>query len=345
MSFPIDYLEVNRQINAALARAAGIDRACFFKEVDLTTAHINLEVNVGDFQWVQFFCDGQPFGITVGIGAQDNIVSLEKFSTIPVVSGTNVYVTNDVRSGRSKLLLAFSRTAPLETYLGGQISLAEVAARLGSIDTFDRRGEVIFLDDFESGLGKWEFSALSTGTYALSALCATSGALSCKLVTAAALNDTVEAIHYAPYRSLTKLSFELAIAIGSNTKGKHDFRIAVNDGTNNIVGGICYDASTRKYQYLNSAGGFTDLATSKDFNQSTAPSYIFSRVKVVVDPSNNKYVRAIINHDTYDMSQLALYAAASALVPYIYIQYKETATDGTAITSWIDDAILKQNEP
>ena len=38
--------------------------------------------------------------------------------------------------------------------------LAELAARLGSPDVFDRRGNVLFMDSFENGQNNWSHGAL-----------------------------------------------------------------------------------------------------------------------------------------------------------------------------------------
>jgi len=41
--------------------------------------------------------------------------------------------------------------------------LGELAVRLGSIVTHDRRGDVIFLEDFEEGMGRWRFPRTPLG--------------------------------------------------------------------------------------------------------------------------------------------------------------------------------------
>ena len=41
--------------------------------------------------------------------------------------------------------------------------MAELAARLRSIDVYDRAGDVIALDDFQSGIDQWEHSGSGSG--------------------------------------------------------------------------------------------------------------------------------------------------------------------------------------
>jgi len=61
--------------------------------------------------------------------------------------------------------------------------MGELAARLGSINTYDRRGDVIFLDSFESGLTAWSPSSACTGSDLVqSAKHARSGGFSAKFV-------------------------------------------------------------------------------------------------------------------------------------------------------------------
>ncbi len=59
---------------------------------------------------------------------------------------------------------------------------AELAARLKSIVTFDRRGNIIWMDDFEGAILLWETALSGTdAAIAISAASAHQGSTSCKL--------------------------------------------------------------------------------------------------------------------------------------------------------------------
>lgn len=58
----------------------------------------------------------------------------------------------------------WSNTNP-GTVSHGLTDLAELGARLGSPSRVDRRGYVVFYDDFSKGLGAWEIQAVSPGSY------------------------------------------------------------------------------------------------------------------------------------------------------------------------------------
>ncbi len=339
----LENMAVTRQLIAALTpRPPGADKAFYSQEVALTSAHVNLEIAVGDFRWVQFWCDGSPIGITVGIATQDNTISLEKFSAIPVVSGTKVYVTNDVRSGRSKLLLVFSRTAPLESYLGGQISLAEVAARLGSIHTFDRRGDILWYDDFEDGIEKWEKTLSGTGAgLSPSNTHALSGVLSAKFVTGNQTSDITKMIKKLPYPYSTRIGVEAHFTV-PDAFMYWEFDFGVFDGTNLILSSVVLNSSTSVIQILTASGAWVTIASSLG---TIASDYIFHAVKLVIDCSAKKYVRLIWNNNIYDLSNYGPSSTVNATAPYLYAQAQLSTEADAQKTGYLDDVIVTQNEP
>ena len=89
----------------------------------------------------------------------------------------------------------YGGAAPLATVYTLQ-DLAELAARLGSIDVFDRRGNVLLLDDFESGIKKWLFGG--TGSYSAGWICdrAEHGGFCLSIQTEGAATSLVSAYRY-----------------------------------------------------------------------------------------------------------------------------------------------------
>ena len=317
-----------------------ISNAVYTQEIDLTAAHTNLEITIGTFSWVQFFCDGGVNGVKVAVGSQNtNVINLNEFRTIPVVEGQKVYVTNDVRSGRSRLLMVFSRSNPLESYQGGDpVNNAELAARLGSIHTFDRRGEVIFADDFESGLGKWiKYNAALTTEIAFN------GSLCCKLTVPSA-GGTTAIQRRLPFQNIGRLGVEFSLAVDSLTLGTHDVYFELWDGTNFLSSVFGYDAVNDVYRYLNSSGVLTTItgATGKILAISTTSDFVFHRIKFVVDFNTKKYVRGIINNEAFDLSSLPIYSIASATRPSL-TTYLSVA--GNSRVAWVGHCIVTQNEP
>lgn len=311
--------------------------------VDLTTAHINFEIKVGDFAWVQFWCDGTPYGVKVSVGTQDkDLINLDRFSSIPVVQGTKIYVTNDVRPGRSQLLLVFSRTTPLSPWLApGQITLPELAARLGSIHTFDRRGEVLWYDDFESNLNKWEVTLNGTRAAAgLSNSYARSGALSCKLTSGSGINDSAQIAKYLPYKTTGRIGFEVSWIRNANLA--YNFSLYLYNGTNYSLGLLAYGPTAKTITLL--YGTIYSVAITTD-QPTFANAYLFNTIKLVCDFTTKKYVRLIFNNVVYDISQYTMRTVASASAPHIEAIIMPTTDVASNQACYVDDAIITENEP
>ena len=87
--------------------------------------------------------------------------------------------------------------------------LAELAAKLGAVRSFDGRGDVAWVDSFESGLIHWAAVGAPAGFTAIpSILYAEHGGLSAKLTPAGLGANQVELEHSLPYRSSGLLGFE-----------------------------------------------------------------------------------------------------------------------------------------
>ncbi|GAI74233.1 unnamed protein product, partial [marine sediment metagenome] len=95
--------------------------------------------------------------------------------------------------------------------------LSELAVRLGSIDFFDRRGDVILLDSFEYGLGKWDLGGGSVGSIPiLSTDKVRSGGYSAKLVGEAIDTGYSSMSIDFPYPALSKWGFETSFLMYTN---------------------------------------------------------------------------------------------------------------------------------
>ncbi len=310
---------------------------------DLTSARTEFLVSFSTCRFVQAICDGGMDGISVKLQEQSNYsVNLNQINTIASGGTTRLFLTNDVRSGRSKLTLIFHFILPGERYLGGEgISRAEQAARLGSIDTFDRRGEIVFIDDFEDGI-KW-FEGGTGATIALSNAYANSKALSIKLLTAATTDRTAFIQKILPIATEGKYSLEIATLIADATNLK-DFYIELqyNDGAINYAGRVKYDHVNSILLYFNTGGTWTEFATGIAY---TVLLSYFRKVKLVIDLSSKKYVRAIFNGNEYDLSGCYLKSTASITEKYLTATALITTATNVALVQYFDDVLVKSNEP
>lgn len=231
--------------------------------------------------------------------------------------------------------------APRSTVYSG-IDLAELAARLGSIVTFDRRGDVVWLDDFSGGLSEWEAESWGLGKdIAISAVTARSGAFSCKLT---AGSDDVHAAtirHIFPFPILSNIGFEFSFTY-SNPFNLLELDCYLYFSAYALVAQIKYDREATKLQYREDAVTWRDIATNVQFLQSDR---LFNTMKLVVDARAETFVRLLVNDAVYPLADIPIYKTFAVYIPRatmeIYLEGREDEND----IVYIDDAIITQNEP
>lgn len=220
--------------------------------------------------------------------------------------------------------------------------VGELAARLGSIDTFDRRGNVIFLEDFESGFTpRWLRESQYTGVPVLSGAGARSGAYSLKLETTPVSGAACGILCYRPLPVMGKIGLEASFAIGGHV-GIIAVGMGLYDGTNFAIFSVRYLPPTDKWQYLDSAGAWVDLFTSMVLYESPT---IFHTLKIVADYENGEYFYIIVNEREQGLSGIAGRTGEQVAIPSLVI-YSTVINDDTNIgTAYLDDVIVTQNEP
>lgn len=229
--------------------------------------------------------------------------------------------------------------------------LGELAVRLGSIDTFDRRGNVIFLDGFEDGLGKWRPWQSRPGHHVeLSTARAKSGATSVLLTTETDPGDDMWIEHHMTFPVISKLGFEfsfsLGVADGQNQVAEIILDILANDGTYQSVPQIKWvqdHLGLGRWQYYGADGNWHDFAES--LFDIWHWHYTFNTVKMVFDLATTKYTRLLVNNAEYDISGIDYRKFESAGSPRLVTNIGCICIGGLAAEMYVDDAIITQNEP
>lgn len=222
------------------------------------------------------------------------------------------------------------------------MDLGELAARLGSLVTFDRRGNVVFLEDFEGGTLFWTASGgPGGGSAALSTTWGKTGSQSCALTAGAgALGQArIYREFYIPVVGLTGI--ESSFTVDADT----DYVLMIMryyDGSGYKSGGLRYDRANTKIEYKNSSNAWTDLITSYELNTTTAQ---FNTWKLVLDLANTEYERALINDNEEDMEGIALYDTGTGGTEHLYVNIRHDSAHADAKTIYIDNVILTINEP
>ena len=177
--------------------------------------------------------------------------------------------------------------------------LAELAARLGSINTFDRRGDTVWMDDFEDNINKWNYSGSGTGwAVALSTDQALHGAKSAKLTTGNAVTNSTYIAKHHPLPVSSRLGLEISFTTDTSLS-YIQFGLAYSTGTSYREASIRYiPGEPGSLQYKDETGIWTEFATT------TLPDVqsLFHTIKIVADLSSHKYTRVLLDNTEYDLS-------------------------------------------
>jgi len=224
----------------------------------------------------------------------------------------------------------------------GNVDNAELAARLGACSTMDRRGNLIWYDDFEAAAAvKWTIFTDVGATAALSTDRAWMGNQSMKTVTPAVINNSASLTKIFSLPPERRMGAEFMFCI-TTEKPVIILGVYGYDGTSNVIGGIKYDHNLEKLYYFNSAGAFIELPLYDSLLITTEHWFY---VKLVVDWDTKKYVRLIFSSTEYDLSSIDLRTIASIVKKYITVEIKNMAGTNAAATVYFDNFILTQNEP
>ena len=231
-------------------------------------------------------------------------------------------------------------TAPVTTY--GLDDLGELAARLGSIVTFDRRGDVVFQDSFEDGLGKWTSGISEYAGYVdLTMLAARSGLLAVRFpCTAAGDQATGLRLSIAPPGS-GRWGVEFSFTVDGKTKWV-EARVASWDGDTLDHFGLLYDHEDAQLDIYSVGAGWTPVASGFRL---AAAERMFHTVKLVFDVDAATYRRLILDGVAYDVSGEPAYSEPDASYPELDLDIVHWAQAGKDTTTYLDDVIITQNEP
>lgn len=235
----------------------------------------------------------------------------------------------------------FGMYAPKETVYSAA-DMAELAVRLGSIVSYDRRGDVVWMDDFETPRLRWDKTLNGVGSaIALSYERAKSGNQSVKLDAGTTDSGYVHIDNAFAILNPSRLGFEITFSLNNAD-------IIFQQSVRPYVSGyryypyIRYDMSTEKLQLLGDDNLWKDIFTI-DLNKTSHNEHT---IKSVIDLNNETYVRLLIDDYEIDVSSYGLYKLTTTQPTGIYVEYWVTGITATSYNSvFADDFIITQNEP
>lgn len=223
----------------------------------------------------------------------------------------------------------------------GQIDQGELVTRLGSIDTFDRRGNILFIDGFEGSMLKWEGLTRGEGaSVSLNNTYARNGDISVKCVSGDANNDYAGIRKYLSFPVKSKTGFEISFTHNVNVK-YYEITMIFYDGTVSYSAIVRLDVDGTQIRVWYGTGAWKDITTTLPLEEI---GRLFHTIKLVADLTTGYFSRLILDNVTYDLSGLQLVSGAPDVDPYLYCQFWFKNTGVSTRTVYLDDAIVTINE-
>jgi len=218
----------------------------------------------------------------------------------------------------------------------------EAAARLGSINVYDRRGWTVWMDDFEGPALKWDPLAFLGGNApVLSTLLAWMGNQSCYLSFPAVAFAGSGIARYLPLVRLGRVGVELWMNLWAGAGNYLYFHILILDGTN-VTGAELYLDSAARTATIATPGGNIIVATDCFPDLLTT---LLVPVKLVVDMDSDMYTRLMIGPEEVDISAHALMPIGATTNKFLGVDFQLINGGGGAGYAYVDNFILTQNEP
>lgn len=219
--------------------------------------------------------------------------------------------------------------------------LGELAARLGSIVTFDRRGNVILADSFEDTLSAWSNVTTGTGaSVAQSNDSARSGQYSAKLVTGNLNGDYAYISGVRSIAVLGKLGLEVSFNGPSSTE-RWTIGLQLFTGAKQVIAQATIEGASTAFTIVTTGGVTHELTLPYALYVGTKS---FHTLKLVADFSAQTWTRLLLDSNSYDLSALGLYVLDSSTLPALNAQIQLTALSDASKTRYVDDVIITQNE-
>jgi len=233
-----------------------------------------------------------------------------------------------------------SYAAKVTTY--GLADMGELAARLGSVVTQDRRGDVMFIETFDSSPLRWLTSTTIAGSSVeLQMEYAKRGIAAVKLHTPANAGADAAIIKYWQLPSASNLGLEVSLTM-DGAASYYMITSFLDDGTYLHYARLWISEALSKIAIMTTDGAYVDIITSLNTFHNAR---MFYAPKIVWDWKNKKYKRLIWDGIEYDISDYALYSSPIGAFPHLNVTILKKGTAGSESDNYIDEVILTQNEP
>lgn len=222
--------------------------------------------------------------------------------------------------------------------------VGELAARLGSSVTFDRRGNVIFFDLLEENLVKWNIQAALGGSIVISTEASKRGSASAKFTTPNLADQNTALQKFLSLPILSNIGFEFSWMGGLDVSV---IRLSAffSDAERTCEFAVLYTIATEILSLWVSEppGGTLRNLTPPVIVQ--ADIFSPNTLKLVVNWPNARYERLLINDREFDISSYECPTAGGTATHRLIIRVEAYTGVVSNAIMYVSDFILTQNEP
>lgn len=215
-----------------------------------------------------------------------------------------------------------------------------------------RTGRAIFIDTFENYFAvlteKWALSGDAGYVTALNTDYPKQGKYAVKMTTNNVDTESCSIDLYLGAFPKGRFGFEcdwMSFAQVANIE-EIKFDLQYFDGTNDIRSQVKWlGEANKKWQYLNSAGTYTDITGGAQDLEVEATLYpLWHHLKLIADLQNEEYVKLLSDWVEYDLSNIAVHSSANALSPLLNIDLTVKTGANNATTIYVDNIIITDEE-
>lgn len=224
-----------------------------------------------------------------------------------------------------------------------RVGNAELAVRLDSINTYERRGTTVFAESFEQGLLRW--IPIHTGIGASIVLTSDnskSGGYAVHLTAGSTATHQADIEHREKLLSMGGLlGLESSFRNLDADAAFYEMSFEVDDGVDAHLGIVRWGMALDRVWIWH--GGAFELIIDGAFGGSGGLSW--STMKVVLDPTTMAYDRLYFNGLEVDISAYSLVATGGTAGRGVDVYLRVVGEDGENSEYLVDNFILTTNEP
>lgn len=218
----------------------------------------------------------------------------------------------------------------------------ELAARLNSPVVFDRRGEVIYVDDMSHGIGRYTIltSGAGAGVRVVAASSVSSG-YAIRLTGGSDNDEYANITKYLSVADLNKWGLEVAVSF---IDAFANFRASLFYYTGAVAYhmGVILDDAANEIQIDEEGAGYTKIA---DLPASVLAGGLFHNIKIVGDMKTGYFDRLILNYVEYDLSAYQMETYGIPTIQSQMIQLNLMSNTGDNDECDIGRIIVTSGEP